>query len=312
MKKKGKARKRKVCIWLLLAVMIIIIGIFVAIPSVIMSSIVNTRMEVKTIPAEEYGIEAESIKLTTVDGLSLAAWEVYTEDPKAIVILLSGIENPSVTAFGGYAKLLKDHGNASLLIEMRAHGESEGERVSLGMVEYLDVKAGVDYIKSKLCYEDVPIVVWGTSMGATTAINAAGEIPEIAGVISCSAYSSWPDAFYDHMVNMGIPKVIAAIQKPFVKLYLGFTYGFKKLRVNPVAEIQKLDQRPILLAHSKDDSQVPYASFERLMKKAQGDKVRTFVREGDRHFICDQEYFENPIEDQEFSAAVLGFLEENF
>lgn len=309
---KKKASIKKVIIIIVSIIFLIIIGIFIAIPPMVMSSMANQHMDVEVIAANEFGIVAESLKLITEDELSIVAWKVEADNPKAIVILLSGIQNPSVTAFWGYSKMLMDHGYSSLLIEMRAHGDSEGNRVSLGMDEYLDVKAGVEYIKGDTKHEDVPIIVWGTSMGGTTAINAIGEIDEIDGLISCSAYSSWPDVFCDNMVNMGMPSFIAAIEKPFVSLYLGIAYGFDKLDINPLSEIQKLNGRPAFIAHSKEDSQVPYASFERIIEKAKDQNIEIFVREGDEHFIIYEEHFENPIEDKEFSTAVLEFLESNF
>lgn len=312
MKTKKKVSIKKIIIIITVIIFLVIIGVFSAIPPIIMSKMVNSHMDVEVISPNVYGIDAESLKLITDDELAIAAWKVEAENPKAIVILLSGIENPSVTAFWGYSKMLMDNGYSSLLIEMRAHGDSEGDRVSLGMDEYLDVKAGVEYIKSVKKYEMVPIIVWGTSMGGTTAINSIGEIPEIDGLISCSAYSSWPDVFCDNMVNMGMPRFIANIEKPFVSLYMGFAYGFDKLHINPLHEIKKLNGRPAFIAHSKDDSQVPYASFERIMKKAKGQNIQEFVREGDEHFIIYEEYFDNPVEDKEFSSAIISFLDNNF
>lgn len=312
MKTKKKVSIKKIIIIISMIIFILIIGVFSAIPPIIMSKMVNSHMDVEVISPNVYGIDAESLKLITDDELDIAAWEVEVENPKAIVILLSGIQNPSVTAFWGYSKMLMDHGYSSLLIEMRAHGDSEGDRVSLGMDEYLDVKAGVEYIKSIKKNEKLPIIVWGTSMGGTTAINSIGEIPEIDGLISCSAYSSWPDVFCDNMVRMGMPRFIANIEKPFVSLYIGFAYGFDKLDINPLREIKKLNGRPAFIAHSKDDSQVPYASFERIMKKAKGQNIQEFVREGDEHFIIYDEYFDNPVEDREFSSAIINFLDTNF
>ena len=70
-------------------------------------------------------------------------------------------------------------------------------------------------------------------MGGATAINSIGEIEEIDGLISLSAYSSWADVFCDNMVELGIPRLIANLEKPFVWLYLGFDYGFDKIGINP-------------------------------------------------------------------------------
>ena len=276
-----------------------------------MRNIVNTHMDVEIYSPEDYGITAKELTLETEDSLSIASWEVKVDNPKAVVILLSGIQSPSVTAFWGYSKMLQDKGFASLLIEMRAHGESEGEKVWLGTTEYLDVLAGVEYIKSQESYQDIPIIVWGTSMGGVVAINAIGESRDIDGVISGSAYSSWPDVFSDNLVNMGMPRFIGTIEKPFVSLYMGLQFGFGKLTMNPLNQIEKLAGRPALLMHSIEDSQVPFASFERLTENAPKN-IETFVREGDQHFICYEKYFEDPIADTEFSGAILTFLESNF
>jgi len=89
---------------------------------------------------------------------------------------------------------------------MRAHGESEGNMICLGYKEFLDTKAIVQYIKNDSTYRNVPVVVFGLSMGGVTAINSIGEIPEIDGLISLSAYSSWEEVFCELM----------AYQNPFL------------------------------------------------------------------------------------------------
>jgi alpha-beta hydrolase superfamily lysophospholipase len=261
--------------------------------------------------ASDFGVEAKQLKLTTSDGLDLSGYEVYTEKPKAVVICISGIHNPSVTAFLGHARMFKEHGYASILIDMRAHGESEGKTICVGYKEYLDTKAAVDYILASEKYKDIPIVVFGVSMGGATAINSIGEIKEIDGLISSSAYASWDDNFYDSMVMMGFPKLYAWIQKPFVKLYTDFKYGFKTMNITPEKEIKKLGDRPALLMHSKDDTQVPYVNFKRIMKNAP-DQVETFIRDGDLHFITNDDAFLNPETDTEYADKILGFLDENF
>ena len=66
--------------------------------------------------------------------------------------------------------------------------------------------------------------------------------------------------------------------------------------------------------HSTKDSQVPYPSFERLQKQAEKYNINTstFVRDGDEHFICYEEYFDNPLQDTEFSNSFLDFLNNNY
>ena len=54
--------------------------------------------------ARDFGLPApDSLRLTTSDGYDIFAYEVCPERPKAVVVCLAGIENPSVTAFYGDA-----------------------------------------------------------------------------------------------------------------------------------------------------------------------------------------------------------------
>ena len=83
-----------------------------------------------------------------------------------------------------------------------------------------------------------------------------------------------------------------------------------KLSVSkPIKEVKKIGGRPAILMHSLDDSQVPYANFERLWKKAPA-SVETFVREGDKHFVSN--HFTHPEEDLEYAEALMGFLRTYF
>jgi alpha-beta hydrolase superfamily lysophospholipase len=273
-----------------------------------MGSLVDLHVNFnKVYSASDYGLAAAPLTLTTGDGLKLAAWRVDAENPRAAVIFVSGIHSPSVTAFFGHAAMLRKEGFSSVLVEMRAHGESEGDLICLGTKEVLDVKAAVRSIQDM--DPDLPIVVCGMSMGGGTAVNAIGETPEIDALITLSAFSTWPDVFAYNMELMGIPKLVCEAEKPFVWLYMLVKYGPDGLRLNPLDGIRKLNGRPALLMHSRGDTQVPYASFE--MLSAASPEAETYVVDGDYHFICDDNFL-NPEEDKAYSAAVLGFLNEHF
>jgi uncharacterized protein len=293
----------------LLALIFLASVVFTAIPYFIAGDMVNRHVTFnETWTGLEYGLNPEKLTLTTSDGLRVVAYEVAVEQPKAVVIFLSGIHNPSVTAFFGHARMLLDSGYASILLEMRAHGESDGDVIALGYQEYRDTQAVVDYIKGNNQYADVPVVVYGLSMGAVTAINAIGQIAEIDGVISMSAYSSFDDVFVD---NMGIPEPFASAQRFFVRLYTSSKYGFESRHITPKNQIQNLGNRPALLIHSTGDSQIPYANLERIMAQAP-DHVETWVREGDLHFIVQPGRFLTPEEDTEYADRILRFLNRHF
>jgi len=261
----------------------------------------------QTFRASDFGLEAARIVLTTEDGLRVVAYEVPVPDPKAVVILLAGI-HMVVTSLLGHARMLADHGYASILLEMRAHGESEGNAITLGFHEPRDVRAAVDYIRRNPRYAGVPIVVFGLSMGGAVAINATGLIPEIAGLVSLSAYSGVDDLLLDGMGASGIRAVFLRLLFRFL---LCLKYGWGSRHNYPRERIRQLGERPALLVHSKRDSQVSFANFQRLVKNAPP-HVETWVREGDMHVIVAEEYFLRPAEDVEYVGRILGFLDRHF
>jgi len=296
-------------IWIVTGLLAVFSTVFTVIPYSIMGNMVDGHVEYRTIyNAEDYDLEATHFFVTTEDGLRISAYEVVTEQPRAVVICLSGIHNPSPTIYFGHARLFSEQGIATLIIDMRAHGESEGNKIYVGYKEWLDVKATVEYIKTKEEYKELPIVVYGLSLGAATAIVATGRIPEIDGVVSISAFSSWEDVFYDNMKQQ-MPSLLAYIERPFIPIATTLKFGTSSWQNKPKKMIKRLGNRPALLMHTKQDSQVPYKSFERLVKVAPK-HLQTSVREGDEHFYT--ESFEHPEEDAEYAEMVMEFLKSNF
>jgi len=310
-----KSKKRKKVLAIVAAVLVVLLlALLAGIPFAVMPSFLGQRFEQQQYDPAQFGVEAERITLTTDDALNLAAWRTQAAKPRGTVILLSGIQNPSVTAFFGYAKMLADNGWDSLLVEMRARSQSEGDEIGFGMTEWRDVKAGVDYLAADARAQNLPIVAMGTSMGAGTVLIAAGELPRIDAVITASAFSSWSDLFVDNMSMFGAPKLLGIMDMPFLNLYLGAHFGFDALQYSPVNGLAKMGERPVLMMHSTGDTQVPYREFERLMDVALKNKIQvtTMVRPGDEHFICYDQYSSDPVQDVKFSTTVLSFLDANF
>lgn len=315
MQRYTKRRKLSTGAKIILVVLILFvvnISFYSLMPSLTLSGMINRHVDYKKLrQASEFGLEAESFNLKTEDGLKLSAWQVHVQQPKGIVIMLSGSEGPSITEYFGQAKMFQNKGFSAILVEMRSHGESEGKKVSYGMKEYLDVKAAVNYIKGKAEYDQLPVITFGTGMGAATAINAAGEIPGVDGVISLSAYTSWKDIIKEQYRKSGMPSFMITMESPFISMYLSMVFGRQDVAIRPEKEIKKLGDRPILLMHSKEDSEISFKNFERLRALAPKN-TETFIKEGDYPFICDDNTFHEPEKDTEYAKAVFDFLDKYF
>ena len=303
-------RIKKIILGITVGFLVLLTAFRISLPFLIINKMVNMHVNFTEVwRAEDFNIKADHFFVKTDDGLNISAYEVKVDNPRAIIVCLSGIHYPSATAYIGHAKLFRDHDYATIFFDMRAHGESDGDMICMGYKEYLDTKAIVKYIETKPEYQDVPIVVMGLSLGASTAIISAGEIPEIDGLISLSAFSSWEDIFYDKMLAY-TPGFFAKLERPFVTFSVRAKYKVNSKLISPKNEITKLGSRPALLMHSKGDSEVPFVNIERIIDKAPS-HVETFIREGDLHLIVHGKFTE-PEKDAEYSAVLIGFLEKNF
>jgi len=306
-----KSQKKKIILQLS-TFLLAILTILIAIPWYALTLFLNQRYDQYQHNPDHFNINAETITLTTNDELNLAAWHVQAESdqPHGTVIILSGIQQPSVTAFFGYAQMFAEAGWDSLLIEKRARSLSEGDSIGLAMTEWLDVEAGVLYLEADERVNDLPIIVMGTSAGGSTAIVAAGELPRIDGVIAISAYTSFIDAYVDNVRLMGLPRFIGEATRPFMRLHLNWRFGTDDLNQTPLNALTAFDGRPLLLMHATQDWQVPFSHFEQLELVATeiGIPLTTFVREGDWHFVVYDRYLFTPTQDVLFSDALFAFL----
>ena len=217
---------------------------------------------------------------------------------------LSGIENPSVTAFYGHAAEFYKAGVATIMPDLRGHGKSDGNRICLAYEETRDVKAVTDYIKGNAKYKDVPVIIMGVSMGGAVAIRSIGENKDIDALVSLSAFSSLED-FLQTMREALLPMIPAEQLNIVTGEIVRYKYGVDSSVSSPLYALCGLDNRPILMMHSRQDTQVPYSCFEKLTAEASKytHDIDTMTVEGDEHFICKD--FTHPAADKEYMRRLM-------
>lgn len=302
----------KIMMWVMITLLIVLTIALFSVPRLLIAPMIHTRIDFqRTYDAEDYGLVSSTIHVMTEDGLTLEAYRIDHESPRGVIIFLSGIHNPSVTAFYGHAKMVYDEGFSSILLDVRAKGNSEGDMIGLAYHEVKDVKAIVDYIKSEAALKDIPIITYGLSMGGALAINAIGQMDDIDGAISLSAYASFTDTFIDNMSNLGFPNFYLALQKPFVNQYIHHQIGRENRNIIPSEQIKHLNGRPALILHAKGDDQVPFKSFERL-KKTTASNLHFHAFERSSHFILEGDQFLSPTQDEQYYQLIITFLNTYF
>ena len=287
---------------IVLMVLITVVAVGFALPAVKMHKMLDRRSEGEPYDPTEFDVESSVVALESVDGVSLTAYEVAVESPKGVVICLGGIHSATITNWYGHSKLFADNGFASVLLDVRSHGGSEGEKIYAATREWMDVDAAVEYIRSKELYNGVPIIAMGLSMGAATAVVATGRNEKIDALVSLSAYSDWAYNF-DLNAEQVVPKFVAKMFSPFVAAVTRLRFG-KMADITPRNEIKRLGNRPALLVQSVGDKLVPYGNFVELVAVAP--QVQRWVLKGDNHCIIDD--FVHPKNSEHYCKRIIEFL----
>ena len=107
-------------------------------------------------------IPYDTILLTTANGQKLEAWYMKADSPKGTVILFHGLGSNKGNVLGE-AFEFNSFGYNTMLVDMRAHGNSKGIVSSIGYKESEEVKLAYDHVSKK---GEKNIVLWGMSLGA--------------------------------------------------------------------------------------------------------------------------------------------------
>ena len=116
-------------------------------------------------------IPYDTVQLTTASGKKLEAWYMKADSAKGTVILFHGLNSNKGNVLGE-AFEFNSFGYNTMLVDMRAHGSSEGIVNTLGYQESEEVKLAFDHISRK---GEKNIVLWGMSLGAVIITKAIWE-----------------------------------------------------------------------------------------------------------------------------------------
>ncbi|MBQ7602060.1 MAG: alpha/beta hydrolase [Lachnospiraceae bacterium] len=274
------------------------------VPVAVLSGTVNRRYDYKNQEEEE----REGQYVTTSDGERLWMKICPVEEPKGVIIFLSGLSGPAVTEFQAHADWVNELGFAAVLLELRAHGLSGGDQIGLGYKETEDIRASLTEIRKDPVLHSVPVYLFGVSMGASSALVALGELPEIAGVAALSPYASFEEQFEIRMKRALVPPLSRRYVGFLIGTFLNDTYGEEAvLTKNPREEIQKAAGRPVLLIASKGDRKVPCENT--LYLRELYPEADLWIREGSAHLVVSGNDLKNLRNDPEYLAKIEEWLE---
>ena len=212
----------------------------------------------------DVGLNYREVRIQSTDGLELAGWWVPGDDPSRAVVLVPGIEgDKSDRHVVKTASIYAGAGYGVLMIDLRAQGRSEGERVTMGYKEIRDVQGALSWLNERGFAPGV-VVLHGFSLGGATVLRAAPG-SGVAAIVEESAYADLP-----LILRQQLPKVsgLPSFFTPGIFLVGQYLLGIDPWAVRPVEEAEQLSREgvQVMIIHSRDDEVVPFGHAERLAK----------------------------------------------
>jgi uncharacterized protein len=224
------------------------------------------RRPVERTPAD-VGLEYREVGLPSSDGLALSAWWVEADSSRAAVLVHGWGGDKSNRHVLETAVVYEEAGFDVLMVDLRAHGGSEGERVTLGYREVRDVRGALSWLDGR-GLDRGRVVLHGWSMGGAAAIRAAPGTG-VAAVVEESAYADLLPLLREKLPEVsGLP----AFFTPGILFVGRLALGIDPWAVRPVEEAGRLSREdvPFMIIHSRDDEVVPFEHAGTLAKAHPG------------------------------------------
>lgn len=239
-------------------------------------------------------------KIYSNDKLKLVGHYFHNDNSERIILAIHGWRSTWNYDFNGQYQFLMNNNCSILFIESRAHGESEGRYMYYGKKERFDVLLWIKFIRENIS-ADLPIYIYGMSVGATTAIMASSDIndPNVLGIIADSASTSARDAGKITIKNIHLsPTLFYSQVRLDCRLRL-------KMDDNEYTALEalKTNKIPILIINGTKDRITPEFMAEKLYSNCLAPKTKvTFANAGHmKSFYADT---------GKYQAAILDFIKQ--
>jgi dipeptidyl aminopeptidase/acylaminoacyl peptidase len=200
------------------------------------------------------------------------------------------------------AAMLHRAGLGVLLIDLRNHGDSgvDNGRFTGGSKEYRDLLGAFDWLVAQ-GHRPERIGLFGTSLGAASAMIAFGQEPRIAALWEDSGPGDIATMQREYAQEMGYPAWVGDAVVPVARALGEPSFGTK----SPLEEIRlRLEGRPFAIVHGLDDAAVrPHHALDlALAAEAGGTAVTPWLVPSARHTE------EMLVVTAEYEARLVGFF----
>lgn len=239
-------------------------------------------------------LPVHSVTIPDSGGADVQGWLVHGEHGNGAVLLVHSIRSNRVEMLSR-ARFLSAAGYHVLLIDLQAHGETPGSRITFGARESKNVVTAVNYLRQTFPNERLGAI--GVSLGAAAIVLAKQDL-RLSAVILESLHPTIEEAVENRLrLFLGDPGIFFL---PIVLAQISFFTDTPIDELSPVARINNLNA-PLLIISGTNDQHTTVPETERLFAAAREPK-ELWIVSGAGHFNM-HEYAGRAYEEE-----VLGFL----
>lgn len=228
--------------------------------------------------------ECRDVEFRSLDDLALRGYLVTRPNVRRAIVLGHGHGESLDHDAALLAAPLCQAGFNVLCFDLRGHGRSDGQRVSMGVYEPLDMLGGVSYLVNQ---GYGPIGILGRSLGATVAIAAVGlteeEITTLVGhrcpEAQVAARAIGAIVAESPLVRMlptvegvarraGVPRWAIRLGSPMFNLLYRLWIGAWPGQVDTVGRVKRVSPRPLFIVHGEEDAEIDMTQIEDLYTAA--------------------------------------------
>ncbi len=255
---------------------------------------IATRPSLRPVGLPPDGLPAEAVSFEGGHGTPVHGWYVEQSDGLASVLLIHGI-NADRRALVSRARFLHRAGYTVLMIDLQAHGESPGDRITFGHLESANVSAAVSWLRNRRSTRKIAAI--GLSLGGAAAVLAKPPLPVDALVLE-GVFPTLAVATANRTrIKVG---AIAVPLVPLLMWQVELRLGFDPDTRSPVNLIARL-RAPLLIIAGDRDRRTTLENSRALFHNAPEPKA-LWVIEGARH----QDF--HRFAESEYERRVLEFL----
>jgi pimeloyl-ACP methyl ester carboxylesterase len=229
---------------------------------------------------KSYNLDFQWVDFHSPDGIPLKGWYIPAQgSARGTIIYCHGLNRTRVEMLPD-AVFAHSLGYNALLFDLRHQGMSGGGITTLGYQERWDAEGALHFALEREKAAR-PVILWGVSMGASAALMAAAETPDVAAVISDSSFDSLMGTVRHHLtLFLHLPAFPIADEVGYLTAWRGH---YRPADFDLVKAVEEMGNRPILFVAVEGDRRMPPSIAQTLYAHAWSPVKKIVILPGHRH-----------------------------